>query len=79
MQKTALTRQDIHRIVGDVDDETATAIMATGASPAQLEEAIHWASGESDAMGHERKPLSGTVAALYDILNATRDFADNDR
>ena len=79
MERKPLTRDEIHRIVGELDDERAAAIVATGADAAQLEEARLWAQGESDAMGEERKSLSGPVAAVYEILIANREFADNER
>ncbi len=74
MNENRLTHQDILRILGSVDDETAVAIIETGASAAQVEQARLWAAGESDAMGEARKPLIGPAAAVYDILVAAQSL-----
>ena len=47
----SLTPQDARDIVGDLDDAKIAAVLATGANAEQLEEAMAWASGESDVMG----------------------------
>ena len=68
-----VTQQDIKSILGSVDDASVTAIIAIGPSVSELEEAVAWASGESDVMGELERPLEGAVARVYDIL--TRDEA----
>jgi hypothetical protein len=65
---SSLTPQDVRDIAGDLDDAKIAAILATGANAEQLEEAMAWASGESDVMGDLERPLEGVVARLYDIL-----------
>jgi hypothetical protein len=76
----ALGHDEIRRIAGDVGDARIAAIMATGASTEELEEAVAWAAGESDVMGEARLPLSGVVARLYDILVQDEDvWGDEDR
>jgi hypothetical protein len=45
-----LTPQDVRHILGDLDDAKIAAILATEATPEELEEAAAWASGESDVM-----------------------------
>jgi hypothetical protein len=64
----SLTPQDARDIVGDLDDAKIAAVLATGANAEQLEEAMAWASGESDVMGEMERPLAGVVVQLYDIL-----------
>jgi hypothetical protein len=65
------TLAEIQRMVGDIEAVKLEAILATGATPGQIEEAMAWASGESDVMGGElERPLSGPVAAVYDILSS---------
>lgn len=68
-----VTQQDIKSVLGSVDDASVTAITAIGPSVSELEEAVAWASGESDVMGELERPLKGAVARIYDIL--TRDEA----
>lgn len=72
-----LAPQDVRDIVGDLDDAKIAAIMATGANAEQLEEAMAWASGESDVMGDLERPLTGVVAQLYDILMTGEEFPED--
>jgi hypothetical protein len=68
-KQRAATLAEIRQMVGDVEAAKLEAILATGATPGQIEEAMAWASGESDVMGGElERPLSGPVAAVYEIL-----------
>jgi hypothetical protein len=68
-RQRAATLAEIRQMVGDVEAAKLEAILATGATPGQVEEAIAWAAGESDVMGGElARPLSGPVAAVYEIL-----------
>ena len=63
------TLAEIRGIVGDLEAAKLEAILATGATPGQIEEAMAWAAGESDVMGGElARPLAGPVAAVYEIL-----------
>ena len=68
-----VTRQDIESILGRIDDASMTAILAIGPSVNELEEAVAWATGESDVMGELERPLDGAAARVYDIL--TQDEA----
>jgi hypothetical protein len=72
-----LTPQDVRDIAGDLDDAKIAAILATGASAEQLEEAMAWASGESDVMGDLERPLAGVVARLCDILMTGEEFPED--
>ena len=73
----ALGRSDILRIAGNIDDAKVAAIRRSGASAADLETAVAWASSLTGVMGRERRPLSGVVAQVYDILTADEDFGDD--
>ena len=79
---TRLGHDEIARILGSLhdpgDDSKVAAIEATGATSDELEEAVAWAQGESDVMGEARRPLTGVVARLYDILTADQ-FDEDDR
>ena len=66
-----LTHDEVVRLCGDIDDWKVGAIIGTGASHAELEQAVFWSMGEDDVMGAERKQLIDRVAAVYEIL--TRD------
>ena len=79
-----MTRQpaklhEITELLGDIEAAKAEAILATGATVAEIEEAQAWAAGESDVMGAElERPLSGAVAAVYEILSTEEPLDDRD-
>ena len=68
MSVQRLTRKAIVDIIGRVSDETAAAIIATGANEEQLMEARQWSIGDSSLGEEEGRPLEGVVAEIYDIL-----------
>ena len=74
-----LTHDRIIRIAGEISDAKIAAIEATGATLEDLEEAVAWASGESDVMGDERLPLSGLASVVYEILTADEAYDDDER
>lgn len=73
-----LSRDDVIRVVGALEDGKVAAIIATGADIEDLTEAFAWANAEDDVLGDQRKSLTGTVAQVYDILTAD-DPWDDDR
>ena len=68
------TLSEIARIVRDDDPEKLARILATGATIAEIEKAVLWASGAEDVLGEAPHPLEGRAALVYDILTA--DEAD---
>lgn len=68
------TRDEIVRLVGDVDQMTISAIVETGASLAEIEQAAHWAAGDTVARA-ERHEMSGRAEAVYDLLMDDPAFA----
>lgn len=74
------TRDEITRLVGEVDEMTISEILATDASPTEIEQAARWAAGEA-VVRPERHELSGRAEAVYDLLMgdpAFRAVADLD-
>jgi hypothetical protein len=68
-KQRAASLVEIREMVGDIEAAKLEAILATGATPGQIEEAMAWASGETDVLGADlQRPLSGPVAAVYEIL-----------
>ena len=59
---------EIRAIVGDLEAAKLEAILTTGASAAEIEQALAWAAGETDVMGDLERPLTGPVAEVYEIL-----------
>jgi len=59
-----------------VEDAKITAIIDSGASLTEIEQAMVWASGDSDIGEDAAHPLEGAVARVYDILTADRNSGD---
>ncbi|MCG8695756.1 MAG: hypothetical protein MI806_31475 [Minwuiales bacterium] len=68
-----ITREEIAHTVGEISDAKIVAIISSGASLKELEEAVAWASAESDVMGELERPLAGPAARVYDILTAEEE------
>jgi hypothetical protein len=76
MTRQPATLHEITAILGDLEPAKAEAILATGA---EIEEAQAWAAGESDVMGGDlARPLSGPVAAVFEILSTEEPLDDRD-
>ena len=56
------TRSDLQHILGEMDDETAVAILALGPNVAQIEEANLWLSGGEDILSKQDRPIDAVVA-----------------
>ena len=68
--RQAATTEEIRHMVGDVDDAIVSSIMRTGASAAEVLQAVQWfrgGGGLEDEAGHEPH---GAVKAVYEILQA---------
>ncbi len=64
------TLQEIIALLGNIEAAKAEAILTTGATLPEIEQALAWADGESDVMGEMERPLSGRIASVYEILRA---------
>ena len=72
--------EDVTTVVGSIDPSALVAIVNTGATYAEIEEAAMWARGELEVPGEEEHPLKGTAADVYDILVDDPQFsADHER
>ena len=68
------TRDDLDQILGEMQDNTAVAILALHPTVAQLEEARIWLDGVSgDLLGKERRPLDDVVGQIFDMLTVEED------
>lgn len=70
MHDAQLTKDEVSRMVGDVSDTALAAILGTGATAEDIEEALQWLGSADDVMGKSGKPLTGRPALVYDILVA---------
>lgn len=71
-----LTRDDLHAVLGRVDDGLAAEILRTGASAEELVEARAWLADDEAPMNSGRPLASGRVARLIEILEAEQDEAE---
>jgi hypothetical protein len=65
---TRLTRDEIIKAVGQVDDVTIAGIIGTGATAEELAEAQAWAVNDDPLLNAGRKLPTGRVRELIDIL-----------
>ena len=65
-----VTREDLHKILGDMDDATAVAILDMHPTISQVEQAYFWANGQVDMIAPEQRVPEGVVAQIFDILTA---------
>jgi hypothetical protein len=74
-----VTRDDVTKAVGPVDDVTIAEIIATGATADELAEAQAWIVND-EALMNAGKPLpSGRVRELVDILAELEPNEDDDK
>ncbi len=64
---------DVRRIVGELDDAKAVAILALRPTITELEQAALWAVGSGDVLAKQGQPLTGVAAAIFDLLTADED------
>lgn len=77
----SLTRDQVIAIIGEegLDDEQLAEIIETGATEAELLEAWTRINQSDDYIGSElRRPLTGRVADVYEILAASRPPAPDE-
>jgi hypothetical protein len=67
----------LKHMVGDIGDDKLIAILGLSPSKEEVAEAVKWADGEADMTSSGQEPLSGKVAAIFEIL--TSDIEDNER
>jgi hypothetical protein len=66
---THLTRDDVLKAVGGVDDVTIAKIIASGATAEELAEAKAWLSNDEPLMNAGKPLAKGRVGELVDILS----------
>lgn len=59
---------EVRKIVGRISDDRLAAILATGATAAQVMEAFTWLTSDEYAGGRRPQPLTGIVADVHEIL-----------
>lgn len=73
-----ITKDDVRRILGDVDDAVVHDLLHAEISANDLEHAYEWATGQNEVIDVDRRPLEGKAAVAYDILMASPAFQTDD-
>jgi hypothetical protein len=62
------THGDLRHILGEMDDETAVAILALDPNVAQIEEANLWLSGGEEVLAKEHRPVDAVVDKILELM-----------
>ena len=73
-----LTRDDVIKAVGEVDDVAIAQIIGTGAAVEELAEAQAWIANDEPLMNAGKPLASGRVRELVDILAELEPSEDDD-
>ncbi len=65
-----VTAREIREIVGEIDPGTTASIIATGATREDVLEAYFWLSADDSLHRELHRMPRGTVAKVYEILEA---------
>jgi len=75
---TQLTREDVIKAVGEIDDVTTAQIIGTGATPEELAEAQAWIENDEALINAGRPLPSGRVGELVEILDELETDEDEE-
>ncbi len=75
---TSITREDVIRTVGEIDDALIAEIIGTGATTEELAEAQAWIDNDEALMNAGRPLPKGRVGELVEILSEL-EVSDDDR
>lgn len=73
-----LTRDDVAHLIGDLDDSVIAAIIATGATYTEIEQALKWLGAGVEEPRLNSHGLTPTAELVCDILLATTEFSDGE-
>ncbi len=75
---TLITREDVVRTVGDIDDTVIAEIIGTGATVEELAEAQAWIDNDEALMNAGRPLPNGRVGELVEILSELETSDDEE-
>lgn len=70
VQSAKAVREDLTRILGDLDDAEIVEILTLHPTVSEVEQAALWAAGEGEILAPQGHTLSGVVAEIVDIVTA---------
>ena len=69
----AASRDEVRRLIGDLDDVLIDRVIAVGASEAELREAIAWLEGDEEIEAQLGEPTSPRVSKLVGLLQIMQE------
>ena len=70
--------RDVNDIIGNAEERLVLDILATQATPGEVSEAYHWLTADDHLGGDLGKAMTGRVAAVYELLKADLEAADEE-
>jgi hypothetical protein len=67
---------DLHRVLGDLEDAKMLEILALSPTVAEVEVAGIWADGQGDVADRAGWLLEGKVARIYEIITRDQELSD---
>jgi hypothetical protein len=74
-----LSHEDVAHLVGDLEDATVAAILATGATYQDIEQALKWAGAAPDEPRLNAHGMTPTAELVFDILVSDPAYAEEER
>ena len=66
-------REDLTRILGDLDDSEIVEILTLDPTVSEVEQAALWTAGQGDVLARKGHELVGVVADIVDIVTADEE------
>ena len=77
MKERPISGEEIRRLVGDIDDDKISAILAIAPRREEVEAALGWAGGETEVMSETGQHASGKVARVLEILSSDDEWEED--
>ncbi|HYL48750.1 MAG TPA: hypothetical protein VET84_05240 [Stellaceae bacterium] len=78
-ERPLITRDEVIHLVGDLDDSVIVAILRTGASYVEVENAVRWATDDTADIGKQKHESNPRTEAVYDLLMGDPNFLGIER
>jgi len=72
-RSATISRDDLRRILGDVDDAKIIEILDLKPTLPEVEQAAIWATGDGDVLAKSGHPLAGVASDIVDILTVDEE------
>lgn len=73
------TREDLTRILGDLDDSEIVEILMLDPTVSEVEQAALWTAGQGDILARKGHELVGVVADIVDIVTSDEEDEESPR